>query len=166
MKFFIKLSLLAALVATVVGANWALSTFGFISVGFGLSAPAGVLFAGLAFGLRDSLHEAGGRRWVFLAIGAGAALSLLVNPVFATASAAAFLLSETADFLVYSPLRNRNWVGAVVISNLVGSVLDSVVFLALAFGSLDFITGQVVGKAYMTILALPIVWLARRRASR
>jgi hypothetical protein len=36
-------------VATIVGANWALATFGVVPVGFGLYAPAGVYFAGLAF---------------------------------------------------------------------------------------------------------------------
>ena len=37
-----------AYVATIFGANWALSTFGLVPVGFGLLAPAGVYFAGLA----------------------------------------------------------------------------------------------------------------------
>jgi hypothetical protein len=42
-----------------------------------------------------------------------------------------------------------------------------VVFLWLAFGSLDFLLGQVVGKAWMVLLSLPLVALLRRRdASR
>jgi hypothetical protein len=37
------------------------------------------------------------------------------------------------------------------------------VFLWLAFGSLDFLMGQIVGKAWMVLLALPFArWLRRR----
>jgi uncharacterized PurR-regulated membrane protein YhhQ (DUF165 family) len=50
-----------------------------------------------------------------------------------------------------------------VLSNVVGSVADSALFLWLAFGSLDLIEGQVIGKTYMVAVALPLVWLARTR---
>jgi len=47
----------------------------------------------------------------------------------------------------------------------VGLVVDSVVFLWLAFGSLDFLLGQIVGKAWMVLLSIPFVaWLRRRDA--
>jgi uncharacterized PurR-regulated membrane protein YhhQ (DUF165 family) len=39
----------------------------------------------------------------------------------------------------------------VVGSNVVGSVLDSIVFLSIAFGSLAFVPGQVVGKLWVTV---------------
>jgi queuosine precursor transporter len=43
------------------------------------------------------------------------------------------------------------------------SLVDSIVFLWLAFGSLDFLAGQVVGKAWMVLLSVPFVaWLRRR----
>jgi queuosine precursor transporter len=45
------------------------------------------------------------------------------------------------------PLRRRRWLLAVVRSNLMGLTLDSVVFLSLTFGSLEFLLGQIVGKA-------------------
>ncbi len=47
----------------------------------------------------------------------------------------------------------------------VGAIVDSALFLWLAFGGLDFLAGQVVGKVAMIVPALPIVWLARRRYS-
>lgn len=148
---------------TIIGANWAISTFGLVPVGFGLLAPAGVYCAGLAFTLRDLAHEAVGRRWVLVAIVAGAALSALLSPALALASGVAFLVSEGADFAVYEPLRRRNWLGAVALSNTVGLVLDSVLFLWLAFGSLAFLPGQLVGKAWMTLLAIVVLWAVRRR---
>jgi uncharacterized PurR-regulated membrane protein YhhQ (DUF165 family) len=55
---------------------------------------------------------------------------------------------------------------AVVASSLIGLVLDSIVFLWLAFGSLDFLLGQVVGKAWMVLLSIPFITYLRRRDER
>lgn len=151
-------------IGTIVAANWAIQTFGLVPVGFGLMAPAGVYFAGLAFTLRDLTQETLGRRWTLVAIGLGAGLSWLISPAFAIASGLAFLVSELADFAVYTPLRERHWITAVALSNTVGLAIDSALFLALAFGSLDFLAGQVVGKAWMTALAVALLWIWRRRA--
>ncbi len=52
---------------------------------------------------------------------------------------------------------------AVVASSVVGLIVDSIVFLWLAFGSLEFLTGQVVGKAWMVLLAVPFILYLRRR---
>lgn len=152
---------LAFYIGTVVAANWAIQRFGFVPVGFGLLAPAGVYFAGLAFTLRDLTHETLGRRWVLVAILIGAALSWLISPAFALASGVAFLVSELADFAVYTPLRKRNWLAAVTMSNTIGLLIDSALFLWLAFGSLDFIAGQAVGKFWMTAVAVLILGVGR-----
>ena len=114
--------------------------------------------------LRDLTQDTLGRGWVVVAIVLGAALSALVSPDFALASGLAFLFSESADFLVYTPLRERGWIGAVTASNIVGLVVDSALFLWLAFNSLEFLPGQIVGKAWMTALAVAVLWLWRRGA--
>ena len=149
---------LIAYIATIFAANWAITTFGLVPVGFGLLAPAGVYFAGLAFTFRDLTQDQLGRRWTYLAIIAGAGLSGFLSGPLAIASGAAFLLSETADLLVYTPLRERHWLGAVAASNTVGLVVDSALFLWLAFGSLDFLVGQIVGKLWVTAIAVVILW--------
>lgn len=154
---------LVGYILVIVMANWAISTFGLVPVGFGLLAPAGVYFAGLAFTLRDLVQEQLGRRWTVGAIVVGAAISAILSPGLAIASGVAFLASELADFAVYTPLRERNWLLAVALSNTVGLVADSVLFLLLAFGSLEFLTGQVVGKGWMTVLAIALLWTVRRR---
>lgn len=169
-----RLALAAAFVATVYAANWALEQYGLIELPvIGWMAPAGVFFAGLGFGLRDALHEAGGRSWVFACIAIGAGLSYWVSDgvtipgghaSIAVAGGIAFALSELADFAIYAPLRDRQWIGAVVLSNLVGAVIDSALFLWLAFGAADAMGGQVLGKALMILPALPVVWEVRRRA--
>lgn len=153
-------------IATVFAANWAIDRYGAVSVGFGQLAPAGVYFAGLAFTLRDITQDTLGRRWVLVAILAGAALSAIVSTQFALASATAFLVSELFDFAVYTPLRERNWIGAVAASNVVGLVTDSVLFLWIAFGSLEFLTGQVIGKTWMTLLAVAVLMVWRRYSGR
>lgn len=171
---------LAGFVASVYGANWAIGRYGLVSVGFGLTAPAGVYLAGLTFGLRDAVHDTLGRGWAGAGILAGAVLSALLADAVTTpdghviataqriavASAVAFLLSELADLAVYDPLRARSWPAAVAASNVVGALVDSALFLWLAFGSLDFLAGQVLGKAYMIAAAFPLVWLARRDRTR
>lgn len=157
---------IAAYIATIFGANWAIETFGFVPVGFGLMAPAGVYFVGAAFTFRDLAHESVGRGPIIAAILIGALLSAWVSPTFAFASGVAFLLSESADFAVYTPLRRRGWLRAVALSNIVGLIVDSALFLWLAFGSLEFLAGQIVGKGWMTVLAIALLWGVRHAVSQ
>jgi uncharacterized PurR-regulated membrane protein YhhQ (DUF165 family) len=156
----------ACYVLMIYLANWALGRYGFVSVGFGLMAPAGVFFAGMAFSFRDLLQEDGGRKWVLGAIGLGAALAYTIEPAFAVASAVAFGLSELADFAVYTPLKERNRYGALTASNLVGSVVDSMLFLWIAFGTTAGWFGLTLGKAYMIVPSLLLLWGLRAVSER
>jgi queuosine precursor transporter len=158
---------------TIPAANWLIGHAGtvcqpagpcLIPVAPGLMAPSGVTMAGAALVLRDLVQRRLGAAASSLAILAGAILSAsLAPPALVVASAAAFLLSEFADLAVYTPLVRRGLIVAVVASSVAGLVVDSVVFLWLAFGSLDFLLGQIVGKAWMVLLSIPFVaWLRRR----
>jgi uncharacterized PurR-regulated membrane protein YhhQ (DUF165 family) len=156
---------------TVPAANWLIGNVGtcipngpcLIPVGFGLEAPSGVLMVGAALVLRDIVHERLGAVWALAAIVVGAVLSaFLAPPALVVASVAAFALAELADFAVYTPLRRRNLTAAVLASGLAGSIIDSAVFLWLAFGSLAFIEGQIVGKLWMTLAAAAVLWLVRQ----
>jgi uncharacterized PurR-regulated membrane protein YhhQ (DUF165 family) len=137
-----------------------------VPVAPGLVAPAGVYVVGLALVLRDLLRERAGLRATFAAIVAGSLLSAIIAPRLALASGVAFLLSETADALVYEPLRERGRTLARATSQVVGAAIDSAVFLWLAFGSLAYFPGQLTGK--LVSGAAAIAFLARwnrRRAS-
>ncbi len=169
------LLLLALFGLCIPAANWLIGNVGtkcvpagpcLVPVGFGLMAPSGVALIGLALVLRDLVQRRLGLGWAAAAILAGAAISALVAPpALVVASVAAFLLSETADLLVYTPLQRRRLVLAVAASSAAGLVVDSIVFLCLAFGSLDFLAGQVVGKSWMVLATLPVIaWLRRRDA--
>jgi uncharacterized PurR-regulated membrane protein YhhQ (DUF165 family) len=128
----------------IPAANWMIGNLGsfcvpngpcLIPVAPGIMAPSGVLMIGLALVLRDLVQRRLGLTWAFAAIAAGVVLSaLLAPPALVLASATAFLLSETADLAVYTPLQRR---------------------------------GQVIGKAWMVLLALPFIhWLRRHDARR
>ena len=147
---------------SIVLANVLVVTVGVIPVGFGLVAPAGVLAAGLSLSLRDGVQERWGREWTVIAIAVGALLSASLSASLAWASFVAFIVSELADFAVYTPLRERGRLRALVASNCVGLVVDSALFLWLAFGSWAFLPGQVVGKLWMTLLSVVVLALWRR----
>tara|TARA_Y100001963_G_scaffold54289_1_gene76059 strand:+ start:7598 stop:8110 length:513 start_codon:yes stop_codon:yes gene_type:complete len=164
---------LAGFVLTIPAANWLIGNVGtvcvpngpcLIPVFPGLMAPSGVLMIGLALVLRDMVQEQLGWRWSIGAIVAGALLSGIVAPAsLVLASAVAFLISESADMAVYTPLRNRKLWLAVLASGIVGAFVDSGIFLYLAFGSIDHITGNVVGKILMSLLAVPVILIMKRR---
>lgn len=158
----IGIAAVLAYVGCIFLANWLITNVGLVPVGFGLMAPAGVYAVGATFTFRDITQAHLGRLAVVLAIAAGAVLSAVLSPALALASGTAFLVSELADFGVYTPLRERNWLAAVGLSNTVGLVLDSVIFLWLAFGSLAFLPGQVVGKAWVTLAAILALTPVRR----
>ena len=165
---------LAAFLLCVPLANWMVQHVGtvcppdgpcLVPVAPGLMAPSGVVTVGAALVLRDVVQRYLGAAWGLAAIAAGAALSTRIAPTsLVLASGAAFLLSELADFAVYTPLQRRGLVRAVVASSLAGLVVDSLVFLLLAFGSLEFLPGQVVGKAWAVLLSIPLIRLLRRVA--
>ena len=158
---------------TIPVANWLIGHVGttcipqgpcVVPVAPGLTAPSGVMMVGVALVLRDLVQRRLGAVMSALAILAGTAISaLLAPPSLILASGVAFLMSEFADLSVYTPLARRRLVAAVVASSVAGLIVDSIVFLWLAFGSLDFLLGQVVGKGWMVLLSVPFVaWLRRR----
>lgn len=156
------LALILAFAATIPLANWMIGNIGYqfepggphvIPVWPGIYAPSGVIVIGAALVLRDLVQRAAGVPVAVIAIVAGAGLSLLfAEPSLALASAAAFLLSELVDLAVYTPLARRRLALAVALSGVAGAAVDSALFLWLAFGSLDFMAGQVIGKLYASAL--------------
>jgi queuosine precursor transporter len=148
----------ASLIGTVALSNWLTARFGFIPVGFGLSAAAGTLAAGAALSLRDAVQDLIGRWMSVAAIAIGAMASFTVaRRGLAVASASAFAIGELVDLAIYTPIRVRArfghalWVFAVMVAGVVGAIADTCVFLGLAFGwhALPHtLTGQLVGKTW------------------
>lgn len=164
---------LVAFASTIPLANWLIGNVGtvcipdgpcLIPVAPGIAAPSGVLAIGAALILRDLVQRRLGLLWSFAAIAIGAVLSFFfAPPTLVIASTLAFVLSETVDLLVYTPLQRRGLVLAATASSVVGLIIDSIVFLTLAFGSLDLLPGQILGKLWMVAAALPVLaWIRSR----
>jgi uncharacterized PurR-regulated membrane protein YhhQ (DUF165 family) len=158
--------------ATIPLANWMISNVGTqafpegphtIPVGLGYQAPSGVLMIGLALVSRDIIQRYAGKRLALLAIALGVIISFAIaDPSIAIASCVAFALGELTDFSMYTPLQKRNLIAAVIVSGVIGGIVDSLVFLQIAFGSTMFWQGQVIGKAWMAIGAGIVIWVIRR----
>ncbi len=128
--------LIGLYLAAIVAANLSVAAFGPRVV-----ILNSFLFIGLDLVTRDALHT----RWhgrglvrrMALLIAAGGALSWVLNrnagPI-ALASTVAAAAKATVDALVYQALRDRGWYVRTNGSNLPAAIVDSVVFLVLAFG--------------------------------
>lgn len=174
------LAAIGGFLGTILLANYVTTRYGLVPVGFGLMATAGTYFAGLSFVLRDAVQDTAGKRWTLAVIAAGAALSYLLavtvyraNTAFlppgvtaasiAVASGVAFLCSETADFAVYTPLRRRGYIRAAIASNVVGTLVDTYIFLTVSGFGLVAWKGQVVGKLTITLAVVVLVAALRAR---
>ena len=139
-----------------------------IPVGFGLLAPAGTFMAAVAFPARDVLQRSGGRLIGLAAILVGGTISWWVsNPTIALASMTAFLCSEFTDFAIFTPTQNRIGLPkAMLAAGVPAAALDSWVFLYMAgLWSASSFWGLMVGKAWVLLVAFPIMYALRRLPS-
>jgi queuosine precursor transporter len=186
-----RLAVLTGLyVAVVVSAQ--VGTNKIVEVPFtDLTAPGGTYLIGIALALIELAHRTAPTRregfvnaqvMVLCGFGASALLAAYLAILDAMppedklfdrlsgtwrivlGSLVAFLVSETIDNSFGAWLRDRihdAW--RVVATNAVSVPLDSVVFLLVAFGSLEFIEGQIVVKYAATVLVgVPLVVLLGR----
>jgi queuosine precursor transporter len=110
---------------TIPAANWMIGHAGeacsasspcVAPVAPGVMAPCDVLMIGAALVLRELTQRRLGVEFGIASIVAGGALSAGLAPgALVFASATAFLLSELADFAVYSPLARRRLVTVVFV---------------------------------------------------
>lgn len=155
---------LALFVASIPLANWTLHRYGFRDVWLLGPVASGVVWVGLAFVARDVVQLTLGKAVTLAGIAVGVALSvILADPGLAAASGWAFLLSEALDFAIYTPLAERRFMLAVLISSVAGSFLDSALFLRIAFGSYHGWWQLAVAKSLIVVLASPVAWEVRRR---
>ena len=147
-------------IGLIVAVNYGFSVTPLVRLPDGTMWPPMSLAVGFIFVVRDFAQREVGHK-VLLAMLVGAVLSyLMADPFVALASAAAFLVSELADWAVYTitkrPLSHR-----ILLSSLISSPVDSVVFLAL-IGHLSF-AGVVAMTLSKLIGALIVTWQVRRR---
>lgn len=162
-----RITAITAFILCITAANWLTTHYGLIPMGFGLTATAGTYAAGAALLLRDVVQDVCGWRWVLAGIAAGAVLTAVTSPALAVASTVAFLLAELLDTAVYTPLRDRGWARAALLSGLVGAIVDTYAFLALAGFpvTVQSAGGQLVGKV-LWATALPVLLVLAVRQVR
>lgn len=141
---------------SIVIANLLVMNFGIIEVA-GLAFPAGAAAVGFTFTARDLVQRRYGKWGCWLWMLAAAAISALFSPTLALASLGAFVVAEGLDWAVFTatPLSFR---GRAIFSNIVGTPLDSVVFVYLAFGPVwDAMWGQTIIKLASSLLIVLLV---------
>ncbi len=150
----------ALYIALIVTVNYAFSVIRLVELPDGTLWPPVALLVGFVFVVRDFAQREIGHK-VLLAMLVGVAISyVMADPFVATASAAAFLISELADWAVYSftkrPLSQR-----ILFSSLLGAPIDSIVFL----GIIGILTpvGAIAMTASKLAGAFIIWWMIRRR---
>ena len=136
---------------SIVVANLLVMNFGIIQVA-GLSFPAGAVAVGFTFTARDLVQRRFGKWgcWIWMLVASG--ISAVFSPTLALASLGAFIVAEGLDWAVFtaSPLSFR---GRAIVSNLVGTPLDSIIFVYLAFGPIwDAMWGQTIIKLASSLL--------------
>jgi len=167
----VRLSLSAAFIALAVLANWLASKYVVNVPLTSYVAPAGVFCIGAALVLRDWIQQLAGLWWTIALVIIGGGASYLIGDVagwtglqkISVASLVAFIVSETVEAAVFTPIRNRNLTAGVLASGMIGNAIDSWLFLTLAFGSTAFFWGNFIGKAEM-ILVGGLLTAARRYA--
>lgn len=134
-------------------ANLLVHWFGLIQWG-PLVFPAGAVMIGLTFSFRDMVQRKYGKWqcWIWMVI--ASLITLFFNQQIAFASVCAFLVSEGVDWGVYTWLPG-SFRKRLIVSNLFGVPLDSVVFVGLAFGlNWQAIFGQTIIKMLSSLLVL------------
>ena len=147
-------------IALIVAVNYGFTVVPLVKLPDGTMWPPLSLVVGFIFVVRDFAQREIGHK-VLLAMLIGAALSyVMAAPYVAIASAAAFLVSELVDWVIYSvtkrPLSQR-----ILYSSLLATPIDSAVFLY-GIGALSA-AGVLIMTVSKLIGALIVWWLIRRR---
>lgn len=147
-------------IGLIVLVNWGFTVTPLIPLPTGDMFPPMSLVVGLIFVARDfSQREVG--HWVIPAMLIGGALSWwMADPFVAVASVSAFLISELADWAVYTWTK-KPFAQRVLISSAVGTPLDSIVFLAI-IGHIS-VTAVIVMTVAKMLGALVVWWMLQKR---
>lgn len=137
----------------IVGVNYGFSVTPLIPI-FGEMFPPMSLLVGFIFVARDYAQKEIGHKVIGAMLAAAALSYFMASPFVALASLAAFLISEFADWGIYTWTK-KPFAQRILISSAVSTPIDSVVFLAM-IGHFS-VTGVVIMTLSKMIGAL-VVW--------
>jgi len=147
-------------VLLIVAVNYGFSVVPLVDLPGGEKWPPVALVVGFIFVARDFAQREIGHRVVLAMLAAGAISYFMADPFVATASVAAFLVSEFADWAVYS-FTGRPFSQRILLSSIVGTPIDSIVFLA-GIGALG-VAGVAAMTASKMVGAVVVWWMIRQR---
>lgn len=147
-------------IVLIVAVNYGFTVTPLVDLPGGEKWPPISLLVGFIFVARDFAQREIGHRVIIAMLVAGAISYFMADPFIAAASVAAFLVSEFADWAVYS-FTGRPFAQRVLLSSALGTPLDSLIFLGM-IGQLTL-----AGVAAMTVSkmlgALVVWWMIRRQ---
>ena len=147
-------------IGLIVLINWGFLVVPLVEIIPNEKWPPMSLIVGFIFVARDFSQREIGHRVIIAMLIAAALSYLMASPFVAVASLTAFLISEFADWAVYT-YTGRPFSQRVLISSAVGTPLDSIVFLGI-IGHLSYVS--VIAMTFSKMLgALVVWWLVRRR---
>ncbi len=149
-----------AYLLSILLANIVVNHFGIVTV-TGISFPAGAPLIGMTFTFRDMVQRRYGKLHCWWWMLAASLITVAFNPQLAYASFAAFVVAEGIDWAIYTAVPG-SFAKRVLISNLIGLPLDSVIFVALAFG---WIVPAMVGQTIVKIVCGAVPLLILRKMS-
>ena len=147
-------------IALIVLVNWLFTVVPLVDMPGGEKWPPVSLVVGLIFVARDFAQREIGHRVIVAMLIAGALSYYMADPFVAAASVTAFLISEFADWAVYS-FTGRPFAQRILLSSVLATPIDSAVFLAM-IGHLS-LSGVVAMTASKMLGALVVWWMVRRR---
>ena len=149
-------------IGLIVLINWGFLVVPLVEIIPNEKWPPMSLIVGFIFVARDFSQREIGHRVIIAMLIAAALSYLMASPFVAVASLTAFLISEFADWAVYT-YTGRPFSQRVLISSAVGTPLDSIVFLGI-IGHLSYVS--VIAMTFSKMLgALVVWWLVRRRGT-
>ena len=150
----------ALYIALIVAVNYGFSVVPLVELPGGVMWPPMSLLVGFVFIVRDFAQREIGHR-VLLAMAVGVGLSyILADPYVAMWSAIAFLVSELADWAVYT-FTKRPMSERVIYSSILSAPLDSAVFL-IGLGIATPV-GIAAMSASKLLGAIAVWWMMKRR---
>ncbi|GIL00405.1 MAG: membrane protein [Alphaproteobacteria bacterium] len=153
---------IAAMTAVVAASNY-LVQFPFDHFGLKDLLTWGAFTYPVAFLVNDLANRRHGPRGARLTVYAGFVLAVvlsawLATPRIAIASGTAFLCAQLLDTQLFDRLRQRAWWQAPLVSSLIGSVLDTVLFFGIAFSATFAFVDRLTGGADGSLaFAVPFV---------
>ncbi len=134
----VRLPIFIAAMCIVVALSNYLVQFPFKHFGMGEILTWGAFTYPVAFLITDLANRRFGaekaRKIVFFGFVLAVLLSIwLATPRIAIASGSAFLVAQMLDISIFNRLRNGQWWSAPLLSSIIGSAVDTLLFFSLAF---------------------------------